>query len=89
MSHAINILCEKNPYMVSHIYLPQNSISALLHLFREAGMDGFPLDARILLSTPRITKLSKTYSGEYFQENDFEHALKQQLQLVSSTCIEY
>lgn len=43
-------------------------------------MDGFPLDARTLLDTPRIIELSKTDSGEYLHYG-LEHALKQQLHL--------
>lgn len=39
MSHAMNILREKIPIWSVTYNLPQNSISAILHLFREAGVD--------------------------------------------------
>lgn len=87
MWHAMNILREKISIWAITYNLPHNSVNALLHLFREAGVDGFPLVARTLLRTPRITELTKTHSGEYLHY-DLEHALKQQLQLLSNTDIE-
>lgn len=87
MWHAMNILREKISIWAITYNLPHNSVNALLHLFREAGVDRFPLDTRTLLCTPRITELTKTHSGEYLHYG-LEHALKQQLQLLSNTDIE-
>ena len=57
----------------------QDALTGLLHILREHGVDGLPLDARTLVGTPQNIELQQIAGGEYYYfgiEATLRHVLR-------------